>query len=450
MNIRNWARPFALLLGLLIGISTPPTEAHAQSGVVLYYDHVSGELHYAQAGDDATDRRVGLSRDPDAPDILPIAQGGRACFQVVNGNPLLYTYAASSEAITVREPQELATVLAGVRALVSSGPALQQSSAMSPDAPSPGDTLARMYTQLSTRDALVGETQSLAKYAEQIHTLARALDALEQLRLETDEIPDFQSSFDRAEKLHAVFDGAVRSADEAFSKAEATSKETQTVKAQLRLAQQVLEQRGSATMREFSSALRLSGKQICSDPIDSNRMRLTLSIQAAANDPQGSLDRATGDKVVVVDLDPHSEANFRLAPGALLGPRVDRKAFGLSDGVLTVEEEDDPLLRVGVFAEGRLWENGWLWASLGVATSGDTTPDLFFGLVANPSISLSVAQLRLGAGLGLYHVAESVSSGQEGEPLPNDAGDIEELIERSYEPAFAIVFSISGLELGGN
>ena len=82
-------------------------------------------------------------------------------------------------------------------------------------------------------------------------------------------------------------------------------------------------------------------------------------------------------------------------------------------------------------------------------SKGRENADIFFGLVLRGGASVIGSNLIIGAGLTLSNVATGLSKGEVGKPLPAEVSSLDDIVKRSLRPGAAVVFSLSGLSLGG-
>lgn len=427
-------------LPLLVAI--PWRVAEAQRNVTVYWAHsaqANGELSYRLPGDDESRRRGGLGSGQ----RLTVRQGAQVCFRVVNANPLLYTYAAGSKVVSVAPPEGLSEVVGGVQTIIAgmgvkAGP--PANAALRGEAP---DAALARLRQDSTNNARAW--LALREYAVDIQHTLDTLKALDDLRLNSDSYA-FDAVIARARELRTGFAAAQQAAVRQRTRADSILGKEDRVVVQLRALEAITADRFAARLAEFEEANARRDDPLCAT-VDKDRLRLSLTTKSRGVDG-ANLRRVVAEDVVAVELDPQSDVAFEVAPGVLVGVGVKRQTFSLVDGVVRSEETTDAIARPALFALGRLWPMGWLWAGMGVAQGSNGAPDAFLGIVLRPSVSLAETQLSVGAGLGYFQVADRLKAGQVGESLPPDVGNLDDNIERKGKVGLAITVNISGLKFG--
>jgi len=431
------------IMGLTVAVAT---SVQAQKTVDIFFVHSPTKdperitLYYSMPGWDTTRVARGLAFG----DRLPVRQGGRACVRLVDANPMLYTYSKSAEAIQVSPPEGLAILVDGLKALgAASGGGISAFTGLSKQT----ENQVKLRQELSfmqTRGAAIEDSSHMEDYNEALASLGDALKNIETLRLR--DKGDWPGQMAEHEGLQKTASDELAGAEKKYqdAKKRATPAESKVL-AQLYKLQSISAGRIQSIGKEFREADSQMGVPLCTK-VDKDRMKMTLSVKQRLSEVE-KLNYGVSDSMVVLELEPQSDVAFELAPGAMLGPRIPRPKFSVRDGVIASEPDEDPLIRPGIFALGRLWEMGWLWGSIGVTKGKEAQPDIFLGVVARPGLSLVGTQLSIGAGLGLFQVPVRLKGGVVGQPLPADVGDVDKIIERAYRSGLGVTFSLSGFDL---
>lgn len=445
-----------LLLRLAVGTalvlgSTTPQVLHAQKHWTIIYRHSaagSADLQYRRPGDRTDRPRGGLGSG----DMLTVPQGSTVCFVVDQANPLLYTYQAASKTVAVTAPDNLDAIVKALAPVISSTTGPSNASVLSASAAVKA-TLSSSTADSATRATanaqlakLTAELVQLDLYARTLDTLKTSVSELTKLKASSDDYKQFSDVMTKADALRSTFDAALKAANESQKAARKSVAEDNVILGQLAALQDVLVQNGAANYAEFVDANKRLADELCTT-VKESRTQFVLGTKSRRGDGTKPA-RLVKDTVATVILEPRSDAAFEVAAGFMLGPSLSRSSFALKDGVVVDNPTEDPLVRPGVFAMGRLWDAGWLWASIGATKGKEATPDLFFGLVARPGLSLAITQLTLGAGLGLFQVPVGLTKGAVGTALPKDVTDLDKIIDRRYRAGLALTFNLTGLSTG--
>lgn len=454
---RLHAATSGILLGATLTVAAPWRAADAQKRVVLYFTHrdVAGsELTYRMPGDPVNRRRGGLGFG----DRLTVPRGSSVCFVVERANPLLYAYSAASKTVAVPPTPGLETVLAGVTAFFPGSAGGAGTAAFTNAAARKKETVATLRARLDSLagayNALLARNKSLddlnqayQTYASKLSYVTEALRSLDELKSASDARDDFRTVYADAVKARDSVQVLLKAATTTYVELSKTYPGDEVL-AQLHVMQDVLAQRTAASFKQFADAnARLATQDLCTR-VDADRLRFALSV-ASLRDKDATPARVVKDSVAVIEVEPQSDAAFEVNPGVLVGPSLRRPVFGLGGGIVTADTTQDPIVHPALFAEGRLWPLGWLWASIGAAKGKRATPDLFFGVVARPGLTLVGTQMSVGAGLGLFQVPVGLREGARvGSALPQNVSDLEKVTDLRYRSGLAVSFNITGLNFG--
>jgi hypothetical protein len=438
----SWAFTTAMLT-IVSGSMLIPTEAMSQKTVDVFFVHTPYSdpsrirLSYSMPGWDTTRVAGGLSFG----DRLTIMQGGKMCFRIRNANPMLYAYGTTSEIIKVSPQDGFADVIAklasgGFLQIAMGKSSLEGTTAFLPTRPGRG---------LASAEEPSPAEVAIENYSDSVSRILTILASLEAIRLRDE--GDWQREMSDQSELQNDARIAREAADKMIKAALNTtlSSADKNILTQLNKLQVLSVTRTAAIGKEFADANKQLDTPLCTS-VDANRMKAKLTVKGRLSEVK-DLKYAVKDDLVELELEPRSDAAFEVGAGAMIGSGVKRQKFSVKDGIIAADTDDDPIIRPGLFAMGRLWPLGWLWGSIGVSKGEEATPDLFFGLVARPGISLAGVQLSIGGGLGLFQVPVGLKKGEVGKALPDDIGDIEKVIDRGYRSGLSVTFSLSGFDV---
>jgi hypothetical protein len=130
--------------------------------------------------------------------------------------------------------------------------------------------------------------------------------------------------------------------------------------------------------------------------------------------------------------------------------RADVPQFGVEDGVIVRRAEDEFRMRVGSMLAINILsftedESVYVGICLGVGLlgEGETVSDLLAG-----SLLSYRDVLRLGLGVGLSELPVGLMGPlKEGEPLPTNVDDLEEVTRTAKKLTFALTFNLTGFDL---
>jgi hypothetical protein len=427
-----WQRTLAAAVATLVLMSYPARVA-AQRATV-YYDHSpAGGDASARMGYMAPGSATRLEQRPPRP--IEVDENGQVCFVIDHANPLLYSYAISTKALTVDTPSEFGTVASAFTAALgalTSGLGAAASGVTEPE-----------------------DQQALREYSDSVTTLVSAARALDSLKWASESEPVFDSTYARAQVLIRRGRVANQVADALYKKWGATT--AVWVGAGARVMQELkstpLARLGELDT-EFSAARTASRSRLCTD-VGRSGVSAALSITPKATPPRTSgvtLDRPTDSKdgkpVASVEVDPQSTALFEVAPGAVVNLAVrDRREFRLENGVVRASS-GSPTFDPGLFVNIRTGRRSPIWATFGVIQSEGRKAAPFIGILQRFGYSLSGPHATLGIGVSILEVTTELTKGAVDQPLPADVTRLEDIVRRERKPALGVTFTVSGFEFG--
>jgi hypothetical protein len=400
---------FSAILGCVL-----PTDTAAQRATIFYYHSPGGSrIEHQLPGDLRDQRRLGV------PKRLTLPVDGEVCVLVEHANPLLYSYSLRQQPINVDVPSDakaIASALAGV--LSGAG--------TPPGGESDGLTLINVY----------GDT---------VAALFQRVLELNAFRLETDGTLDFTHSaldagkrFEEARRLHLV---AAEMYD--HPSLEALRNDNPSLRL-LRAAHLRTWQEAEAVYKEFEDARSKLGRPLC-ESVGSQVVSVRLAIARTNNGPERPL-RATGDSLLAVDVVPRSNRTIEIGAGGILTILVqDQREFTISEGVIVGQDNHEPRLQPGVFLLGRAWSERWLWGVVGASADDSGLSNVFLGMAGRFGDEIAGLRMTLGIGVSVTRTVVGLENGlTEGEPLPPDAGKLEDLLDRELRAGLGFLFSLSG------
>lgn len=375
------------------------------------------QLSYQLPGEDEAIRHAGI------PTLMPIPQGGSACFRVERANPLLYTYSVGSKIVKVETPDTVSQVL-------------RQLLALAPKAAIPGVGL--------LPDDRVSTADQTAVYAGTVGQLFRIRTEMESLKVSSDSASNLVALANEGITLANAAADTSTAADKEYASLPDATKKDMTVR-MLRAGQLDQTDKAKRLAQEFASVEALLGQRLCAAPLGKERMHVTLSIAAKPGIGTDNLKKVTGDELASFDVEPISNAAIEFGPGLILN-RLDRKGkeFALSEGKITESEGDDLLFRPSVFANFRSWGPKWIWGTVGVSGDKDGISDLFVGGTGRFGYSVAGARLAVGVGLAATRLATGLTKGAVGQPLPADITSLEKIVKKKLLPGLGIVLMATG------
>ena len=174
---------------------------------------------------------------------------------------------------------------------------------------------------------------------------------------------------------------------------------------------------------------------------------LTLGVQPRDTSIVKS-QRDTGPVFKVVATPHYAREAVEIIPIAFAAVTDDVPAFSIRDGAVVREAGEEANFGAGMMVVANAFEFGprrslSVGAGLGVALIGDDR--LFSGLYATPMLSF-LDTFRVGVGYGFHRVASGLKSpAVVGQPLPADAGELNDLLEIRSRGSLFVTFSITGL-----
>lgn len=425
----------AALLLLLSAFASPLVAQHAE----VFYDHRPGpagdnRLRYLLPGERRSTNPVNDAMHPGRPGLLEVGQGREACFVVENANPLLYTYSLGKKSITVEAPAGLAEIIAGLSGLLK-------------DAGLPL-TPVEAAKVMGFRES--ADLDLLDLYAAQVTALADSAARLEGLKQQSDDLVSLAPLFTRARQLDAAIRAHDSEAKAIFARGViATTPEPRARMFRLiKVAHETAVKQAAALAAEFKTAEAAPPPRLCAT-MEESRLRLTLNVAPKAKPKEGEKSARPVEVVAEFDVDPVSTKTFEVVPAVLVSFGVtDASRFALRDNVITQTRDRRSIVSPGVMAMGRLGASP-VWGAIGVS-SGRDKADAFLGLVVRGGPSIVGSRLMIGAGFTLARVVTDLKAGRVGEPLPADVKKLDDLLAYDYRPGASVVFSLTGLAIGGD
>jgi hypothetical protein len=415
-------RQIAIIVFMIAGPRV--RQANAQSAIV-YYDHRPGDsaivprVSYLMPGERSSRSPNPKERHAGLPPALRVPQGSSVCVVVEHANPLLYTYATASRAITTESTTGLASLLSSIVPIIT---AIEKSS------------YARGYLTPSH-----DSQADLLQYARDVRHIAGIASNLDDVRDKTDAETDLSAAAHAADSLGTEADLENNSAAKLFA-----SHRADTIFVLLHEVQTAAFAQIATRREEIAIAANASDPTFCS-VLDDSRIRTTLAVTRKFKAASGEhAFRPSRDSVFSVVSDPLSTRVFELVPAAVLSFDMQgRRRFGIDNGVVRGRDDKRPMFNPGILALGRV--GGPLWAAAGVGKGFDVSPDLFVGATLRAGESVVGTNIVVGAGLSVSKVVVGLSEGREGGAVPSDATDVQQIVKREYRTGVGVIFSVSGL-----
>lgn len=402
----------ALLLTLVAG-------SLAAQDATVYFDHRSpltgsaGATTYVGPGGDTSRHLRGYPR------LVAVPRAGRFCVQVVEGNPLLYSYTMKAETLKVEQDSALKSFVAALGVLL---------------ADNRGFLPAGM-------PAYRGRVEALAKHLQTINMLKWRSDTT-----------SFTVEWANEREVYQAASAENEAADKAFADNEKGAGQSDDVKEQwalLRVAQLSLWKEIVKLNDAFVAAGAEYARPQCVDVAD-RRLKATFSIAAKSKPSEKAiLVRPVGDNLVSAEVEPTETSRIAVGTGLLYGNLDNVPSFSLQkDSVVAKNVGNVNVWRPSLFLMLRPWNNPYLWATAGVGTGKDLTmPDQFYGLVTRLGGDLTSHLVTFGLGAIRSAVPSDLKTGSVGQRLPSDVPKLEDNIAYQYKWGVGVVFSLAGLEL---
>jgi hypothetical protein len=399
------------LLWLAVLTAAAAGKSTAQD-VTVFYQHLPGApaddlvVFYQLATDTEDQRRRGL------PKRLRVPEGGRACFVVENGNPLLYTYSASGTAIKTEQPEIVPEIIEVVKGMLG-GAAISAGAAADPH----------------------------VTYAESVSELYASSISLQETLAASDEEADVSTTLTQARAKLTTAQQKNAAADQAFKPLEADLTDDLLAR-MLRAGQTDVWGRVQKMKAQIDSAGVRLARPMCVPVAD----ELKRVVFAAKYNGQGTARRPVGDSLVAVEVEPISNRAIEVGTGVIfsLSPS-DQRSFSVANGVIRGEDDRSPAVRPAAFLLARAWSLDWLWGAVGVSADKSGVSDLFVGPVARFGGQVIGTRLTLGAGLSLARFPVALNQGSEGEPLPENVSNIDDIVTRKLRSTLGVTLTLSGL-----
>lgn len=457
---------------VIIGLTTP---IHVLSGQapVVFYDHRPGQapleqrMGYLLAGERTRRSARDAERHIGRPPMLTVRRGSDACVVVETANPLLYVYAISAKAVTVEQSADLATLIkefgasglmkpttgAGQIPITSSTSTANAALLKTMSAKEQVyvkalvDTINNLRSSLdvsiAVQNAAEASLTSLTEYGKAVADVAKARAQLDELRSGSDRVMDMEALLKAGNAALEV----LRAKDKAAT-AQYGPHKGETAYDLLHGVQQEQLTKGVQIAEEFTALENAGDPTFCVTPKDA-RMRVAVTVAAKYKAREGEKRARPVDTVAFFDVETVDDQRFEVIPAGFVAFGVsEATTFSVADGVVTARPDRSPIVTPGLFALARV-ADAPLWGALGVSR-GREKVDLFFGLAIRGGASVVGSNLVVGAGLTLARVVIGLDKGAVGEALPADVSDLKSILRYGYRPGGAVVFTLSGLALGGS
>jgi hypothetical protein len=407
-----------LLTASFYSILLVSTELAGQTGLV-FYDHRPEPRPGAIRGEDRMSyippRSALNSERPGKPPMLEVERGAEVCFEVRNANPLLYTYTIAKRAITVEQPSGLSDLITGFGTIITSH---------------------------GRARVAAGADGELQQYADDVRGLTGLVRQMNEIKLASDALAaiDYGTAFE----LYREAQAQNQTAERRFE-ANKDDPDFQLIRSLHTTTWGQIE----ALHREFRSAQVIGNPRVCT-PVQSERLNVSLLATRKHTPKEGELTRPV-DTLASITADPVHGDNFEILPAGMFSfASSGAKEFSLSGGNLQSVDDEAAHFSPGVFAMTRLGPYASpVWATVGLGKGQTAYPDLFLGLTLRGGRSLVGTNVVVGGGFTLSYVPVRVNDKAAiGQPIPSDI-KLEDVVERSYRPGAGIMFTISGLEIGG-
>jgi hypothetical protein len=379
---------------------------------------------YQLPSDDTSSWRRGLPR------LVLVPTGQKACFQVTNMNPVLYTYAAGTEEIKVETPAEITLLLGALQSLT--GVAWSEK-----------ETEDKLDPKRAPTRAMVS---NMTHYQNIVAVLFRHAETLKDLRQASDAVAKFETAaglaYQKLEEARIANDSAEKIWKQTFtgnSAAEAAAADP--VVKLLRAAQLTSWSIAEAIGKEYKEASQHLNEYLCI-PVDEQPRTVYLSVKAKPNGPKTPL-RVTGDRVAAYEVDPTDSRQFTIGAAIVATTFISgARSYRITDGKVAEFDGDNTVYLPAVTANFRLTEHVWL--TFGVSAD---TKDVVSGAHAGVSLASWAPRVGVRAGVGLGLSLAKVVTGVEspatiGSALP-DGTKLEDVLRRETKPGLGITFFLT-------
>lgn len=433
MTVRRVVLEMAVAALPLSAVVRPAAAQHAE----VFYDHRPGtagddRVRYLLPGERRSANPVNDAMHAGHPGRIEVAKGSEACFVVLNANPLLYSYSLGKKAVTVEAPAGLGEIITGLSGLLKTLGGMSLNFAGDPEHAD------------ADADGLIW------RYTSEIVTLSAFAPSLDSLKRESDDEPDLSAVFRRVRQREAELLEAQQHATARYDSALKAAKGDEGRLNTIRLLRSVHEsavKQATALVKEFKAAESAPPPRLCAT-LESSRLRLTLNVAPKFKPREGERAARPADVVLEFDADPVSVERFEVLPAWFVGFSVSgAMRFSLRDNVIGQGSDRRPISSPGVLALGRVGDSP-VWGAIGISNGRDQA-DAFLGLVLRGGPSIVGSRLLIGGGLTLARVVTDLKSGRVGEALPADVKKLDDLFVYEYRPGASVVFSLTGLAIGG-
>ena len=389
----------------------------AQDATVFYVHGFKGdtvpELYYRLAGQDTARRASGV------PNPLRVPEGGRVCFRVDGGNPLLYTYAVGSKVLKTDTPDTVSSIIKAMLALSAVG-----------------------STPIKVAGAgFLQGGDNVDAYSRQVSDVARQSTLLSELREASDGAHDLRSLLDSGAVLVRKARAASDSADVLYKGISDDAKVSPSLR-MIRATQVTELNRANTLAKQFESARQTLRHSYC-ETVGAQPLRITLIVTPGGDDvPADKHLRVTGNSVASVTVQPVATRAFDFGAGVVLAvPFRPYTTYSLKGTLIHAEAGDQLLIRPLVLVNLRGWSSDKVWLTLGTAGSASALTDGYLGLTYRAG-NLGGITASLSGGLSIVRLPTKLEKGVPETDLPTDVS-FDDAVHKSWVPAFGVGLTLS-------
>lgn len=354
--------------------------------------------------------------------VIQVPEGAKLCVLVPGANPLLYTYAAKAEEITLKTPEGI------------------------------GDFLEALKKLAGGLKPLAEESGEYAEYRRHVDSAQQALVAVEE-RKWASEAGGFPDNWAEARKKLDDADKELAEAKTLYDK-NAKTEEFQTKEAALQHATRELLAARAATVREEWTGAEKQYNLLTQDGAcvggGTKNLKITFTVKEKGPLPKNQTrTKYTGDVIKNITVETSSRRVIAGSLGGMLGLFRGIDTFTVVSSNVQSGEESRTVFRPAAFLYGRPSSSWPVWLTVGVGT-GDKIkyPDLFMGLSSRIGGDATTPLVTIGVGALWSAFPTKLTSGATvGAPLPASIKNLSDAVGYDRHWGVGLHVSVFGLDL---